>query len=369
MQADDATWLAGVARALEPIVDDGRGTFAWLTRSGCGGPTFDRLLFMEAPFDEALLLEMHADAEPEDFLTAYPRGPGIHSLALAYGPRRYRESRFMRRWVHGRSIVDSGGIHVALGDRRLLVGSFFREEAVFPVPMRRFGETLSARIERAFRVRAALARETQPSAVLTPEAKVVHAEGAVRVAASLEGLRDAVVRREKARGSMRHRDPAATLELFDGVVSGRFTIVDRFESDGRRYLVAYESPPEIAEVRALTAREREIFERAMHGEPVKRIALDLGISPSAAAAYLAAVRRKTGLRSREEMVRWFRAVRGPMAGARPRRARDTRSARRRPRSRARRREAGGAGAVELASIYAKVGVGSRVELIASFTLR
>ena len=98
--------------------------------------------------------------------------------------------------------------------------------------------------------------------------------------------------------------------MYDGVVDGRFTIVDRFERDGRRYLVAYENAPGVVGLRALTRREREILERVAQGESVKSIAIDLGITPGAAAGYLHDIRQKTGLRSRAEIVRWFTRLRG-----------------------------------------------------------
>lgn len=96
--------------------------------------------------------------------------------------------------------------------------------------------------------------------------------------------------------------------LFAALVRGECTIVDRFESDGSSYLVARENPPAVAAALALTARERQVLRGAADGTPVKRVAIDLGITASAAAAYLAKARRKTGLASRTEIVRWFSAA-------------------------------------------------------------
>jgi DNA-binding CsgD family transcriptional regulator len=306
--ADDMAWTGRVAAALEPLFDQGLGTFSWLVRSGSSPQVeFDTMVRVEAPqrFIECMQ-GLHVEADPEDYAIAYPQKHSVYTLGTLYGPARFFSSPLIRRWVHERGIVDPGALHIPLGDRRLLVGGFLREVATLPYLTQRFGEQLSRRIAHAFRLREALkSRKLSPAAILTPDARVVHADGAGVSQTAREKLRRAVVAREKARSSLRQRDPQLAFSMFEALVDGRFTIVDRFERDGRRYLVAYENPRAVAALRALTSREREILRRAVVGQPLKRIAIDLEIAPAAAAAYLANARAKTGLRSRQEMVRWF----------------------------------------------------------------
>lgn len=308
LDTDEATWIQRVTDTLMPLLDLGLGTFAWLACPVQKAMPFERLLHLNAPVGGDFVLQMHDDADRDDIALAYPNITGVHSLATLFGPRRYFESPLLRRWIHARKIADAGGLHISLGGRTLVAGAVFHEVAAFPRPLKTFGPMLSRRIEAAFRLRQGLATMgSTPAAVLTPAAQVVHAENEAKSTTVRERLRRAVVAREMARG-LREKDPARAFALYEGIVSGRFTILDRFERDGRRYLVAYENPPDVLSSRALTRREREVMWRAAQGEPLKRVAIELGITPSAAAAYFHAARKKTGIRSRNELVRWFRGL-------------------------------------------------------------
>lgn len=309
--ASDAEWIGRVSAAMKPLFDEGRGTYAWLVRRSRVGPdTFEGLVGVDAPDDLMQSVgAMHQEGSPEDYEIAYPKTIGLHSLGTLYGASRFYNTPLLKRWVHDRGIIDTGALHISLGERTLLVGGFLSVAATFPAAVQRFGERLGRRISQAHRLRRAVAdHSAKMTAIFTADGRIAHAEGAGSKRVVRERLRAAVLRREKARTKLRSREPGDAIELFEGLIDGQFTVVDRFDNDGRRFLVAFENPPEIAVVRALTAREREILYRAIEGEPLKRIAHDLGITPGAASAYLVAARKKTGLRTREEMVRWFRRL-------------------------------------------------------------
>lgn len=48
-----------------------------------------------------------------------------------------------------------------------------------------------------------------------------------------------------------------------------------------------------------------MLRRSAAGTPIKRIAADLDIEAGTASTYLESARRKTGIESRAELVRWF----------------------------------------------------------------
>lgn len=315
---DDLTedaWLERVVDALLPLFGQGRSAWAWINRihrdqppGQRGWPLVDRILRFEAlPREIDGIDGLHHEGTLEDYATAYPAAAvGLHSLGTFFGKDRYFTYPLLRRWLHDPRIGDPGGLHVRLGARKLVVGTFLSAPAVFPNIARRFAEELGRRISVAYALRKDLERgDARVAAVLTPDAKVVHAEGSGRKRRARERLRNAVIGRERARSSLRLHAPDVAIDLFEVIVDGRYTVVDRFESDGRRYLVAYENPPEIAVLRALTQREREILRRVVDGEPLKRIAADLDLTQGAVSAYLTAARKKTGLRTRQEMVRFF----------------------------------------------------------------
>jgi DNA-binding CsgD family transcriptional regulator len=131
-------------------------------------------------------------------------------------------------------------------------------------------------------------------AVLAPDGRLLHAE--VPAQGAREKLREAARAIDRAR--LAGTDPDEALELWIGLVDGRWSLVDRFESDGRRFLVACRNDPRRTDPRALTATERAVLPYAAMGHPNKVIAYELGLSETAVANHVASVVQKLGLPSR-----------------------------------------------------------------------
>lgn len=150
---------------------------------------------------------------------------------------------------------------------------------------------LAAHIATGRRLKASI---EEVEAVLAPDGTVLHAE------LPAQGARDRL--REAARAIDRARlsgtDPDEALELWSGLVDGRWSLVDRFESDGRRLLVARRNDPRRIDPRALTAMERAVLPYAAMGHPNKVIAYELGLSETSVANHVASVVEKLGLPSR-----------------------------------------------------------------------
>jgi DNA-binding CsgD family transcriptional regulator len=108
--------------------------------------------------------------------------------------------------------------------------------------------------------------------------------------------------------SARGRDDGDAELLFEKLLGGSARVIDRFETGSSRYLVAVETgrdQRDRAAIVSLTPRERQIFRLAAAGRSVKSIAFDIDVQPSTAARYLVDACRKTGVRSRAELIRWF----------------------------------------------------------------
>jgi DNA-binding CsgD family transcriptional regulator len=89
----------------------------------------------------------------------------------------------------------------------------------------------------------------------------------------------------------------------DGEALGSgWTLVDSFERDGRRYVLAVESPPAIPGFRLLTVREREIVRQALLGRSNKVIAYELGLAESTVRVLMARATAKVGARSRKDLL-------------------------------------------------------------------
>ena len=147
----------------------------------------------------------------------------------------------------------------------------------------------------------------EPEAILSPSGKVEHAEADAKSNAAREDLARATRAIDRARGTLRRVDPQEALALWRCLVDGTWTLVDTFESDGRRYVVAHRNErPAFLSGSALgaelTDRELDVLARLADGHGNKLIAYELGLSLSTVATLLKRAAAKLGANSRAELV-------------------------------------------------------------------
>jgi DNA-binding NarL/FixJ family response regulator len=140
---------------------------------------------------------------------------------------------------------------------------------------------------------AALSTETA-EAVLTSSGQMEHATDTAKPRAARDALQLGVRAIERARGPLRRSDPDEAVEVWRGLIAGRWSLVDHYDSDGRRYIVAHRNDPATPDPRALTERERQVVAYAALGQSNKLIAYELGLSPSTVGVLLARARAKLG---------------------------------------------------------------------------
>jgi DNA-binding CsgD family transcriptional regulator len=148
-------------------------------------------------------------------------------------------------------------------------------------------------------------RIAEPEAILDATGKVHEANGEATRTEQRAALQQAARAMDRARGRLRRTDPEESLRIWRAMVNGRWTLVDRFDTDGRHYLVAHVNEPTAPRVAALSARERQIAAWAASGHSNKLIAYELGLQPSSVATHLAHALRKLELRRVTELVRVF----------------------------------------------------------------
>src|SRR5690606_500357 len=156
-----------------------------------------------------------------------------------------------------------------------------------------------------------LHRNLVEEAVLDRHGKVVHAEGEARETRALDALRERARHIDRARSAEGRRDPEAALRVWQGLVNGRWSLVDKFDSDGRRYLIARRNEPGegVAALRPLSRRERQILAYAALGYANKHIAYTLGLAPSTVSSHLRSAMRRVGASTRAALADlWAPAV-------------------------------------------------------------
>jgi DNA-binding NarL/FixJ family response regulator len=114
--------------------------------------------------------------------------------------------------------------------------------------------------------------------------------------------------KQSERARLRNATMEERLDLWPGLVDGRWSIIESIESDGKRSLLLCRNEPRTVAVRSLTTRERAVVQRAVLGHPFKFIAYDLGLPVSTVADVLRTSLRKLGVGSRTDLIRLFNHV-------------------------------------------------------------
>jgi DNA-binding CsgD family transcriptional regulator len=87
-----------------------------------------------------------------------------------------------------------------------------------------------------------------------------------------------------------------------------WTVVDTYERDGKRYVIAQRSEVRLRAPRTLSKRERQALGIAVLGDTNKVIAYEMGISASTVGVLLYRAARKLGSRTRAELLARFREL-------------------------------------------------------------
>lgn len=166
----------------------------------------------------------------------------------------------------------------------------------------------AAHLGTALRLRRS-AQEASPDtapAVLLPNGRLEH--GSAEAVASASALSGAAKAIDRARGKMRRLDPEAAAELWRTMVRGEWSLVDWYDHDGKRFLLAQENRIKGPTKRALTRREEQVVACAAMGHSNKLIAYDLGLSTGTVSVLLGRAARKLGVSGRVALVRVFREI-------------------------------------------------------------
>lgn len=304
LEADRETWLSGIGDALRASGFAPMGVFAYEFELRDDRPVIEGLLCHETSDRIPGLLSAMVERADSTVVDAFYRhGPNCGSLADAAAaagrPELVARGTPMFEQFGGCSDLFVLVVH-GLGGRRMHLN------LVHP---RVLGPSSRALIERwsrvtthlsaAFRMRSAL---QESEAVLDAEGRALHCEE--RAVAHRASLADAVRRREDARATS---DDEA-LEMWRGLVDGRWSLVDHVDTDGKRFVLARPNEPDASDPRALSVRERHVARLLVGGSSTKHIAYDLGLSVGAISSHVHSIQRKLGARNRAHLIAILRAI-------------------------------------------------------------
>jgi len=318
-------WTARLLKAADRSLGQGLGGFACIFDANPDGTiAIDRgtAAVVRQPLEVAQAIFDGLTGAPPGWLSAHLKGHGGLARCLMTSevdPRRklsYRD-RLAESGVHD-------GVNIAcvdLDQRGFLLSLGVSAGPPISAATRANLLRVAAHILAALRLRTRLAARSLGAptsldprdpggAVLLPDGELVHASGDAGLAKARCALKTAVRDLTQARTSLR-ADTHLALGMWKGLVSAQWTLVDHFESDGGRYLVAKENAPRAKGLAALTPTERCVVTYAARGSSTKEIAYTLGISDITVRVLLMRAARRYGARNRQGLLALVRDERIP----------------------------------------------------------
>jgi DNA-binding CsgD family transcriptional regulator len=101
-------------------------------------------------------------------------------------------------------------------------------------------------------------------------------------------------------GSVRRTEPEEAVALWQGLIDGRWSLLEQIDNDARRWTLARNEPP--TPKPTLNRREQEVVDRVALGYSNKLIAYTLNLSTGTVANLIACASRKLGAHSRVNLI-------------------------------------------------------------------
>lgn len=316
LDGSDGQWLQGLTDAVGPHIDAGYGVYgATIDAADSGHMRVGPVACYRG--DPAFVRAIHltnASLSSTEVERTYRNTSAINTATERVGVAKWNEAASR----HGPPGIRDCAAVIAADARGVgcMVIAPLDYVHRYSRRVKRVWERVVAHVVAMQRLRGSLPNaeervRSEGEAVLSPAGEVEHALGSARSASARALLQAAAIARERARGPLRRQDPEEAVEMWRALVAGRWSIVDRFDRDGRRFLIAHENEPQAAEPLALTVRERQVVTRVAMGHSNKLVAYELGLSVGSVSAYLNTAMRKLGLRSRVDLARLVCAARSP----------------------------------------------------------
>lgn len=305
----DEDWLRGVADAARPALDHGLGAMCVAFRLSDGGTVHlagGPVTVGSAPEGyDGVIRSVSTALSPVHVSHSW-----AHPLAFDTASAAFRRANPDGDWEEFPVMRSSRRLGVRdnlvakqldpTGVGCLIVAPLATEMPVIEPRSEARWRLVMTHVLAGLRLRSSL-REAREEAVLDPSGRVLHAEDGAKSQSARDALREAAKHVVRAGMQAGRGDPDAALRAWRGLVRGRWSLVDRFDSDGRRYLVARPNEPGVRSPRALSQRERQVLAYAALGRSNKDIAYALGLVPSTVSTHLRAALRRLGLRHASQL--------------------------------------------------------------------
>ena len=240
LDCSDRDWLDKLLDCARPFLDPGMGSTAWTFRCTPTSFQLGDLASRASRWVNALNRAGHAIAPKQWFDLTYRNGSTVGTASEVIYP--HLSNNQLLRLTGGRSrdvFVVGGQSGTGLG---VAFGTLLKAERKTSAMERKRWPQIVAHLGAGLRLRSvarSLTFDSAPvEAVLDPSGGMQHGRNDATATPAREKLREAVRRIECARTAGGRSDPDAAMDRWEALVDGRWSLVDRFDSDGKRFVVA-----------------------------------------------------------------------------------------------------------------------------------
>lgn len=279
LEGDADAWLAQLA-AHAGIIDDGLGVLAYRLRGDIR--TIDAFASTNPHTLTKEVLLAAADALPKQYHEALFPTRAVSTLSERL-EQPLREHPLYDVWFRPAGIEDAVAVVAADGtDAMLVLSAPVRHHKVMSARERARLDRVAIHVGAANRLRDRFRREglKHLDAVLAPDGKVLEASGDAAEPEARAHLRDRARAIDRARTRETRANDLDALELWQGLVTGRWSLCDHFDTDGRRFVIVRENEPNATPRTGFTQREAQLLDLYARGQSQKLIAYELGLTPA-----------------------------------------------------------------------------------------
>ena len=303
--ASERSFIASLAHRLRPLVDpDTLATHGYIAR----GPRHrDHDVILEGAYPRPELERRIADPLVFPPVDEAVRPRMLETMATSRGivPLHHIAGEAVARfWGHG--VRESIGFVSADGcGRSVVVAGVARTPLRLDPGARMLWQRVAVHVGAARRL-LGVDRSLEADGVESicePDGRVVDARGLAQSSETRSRIREAVRARDRARTGGGRADPGAALHAWSGLLAGRWTLLDHFDADGRRFVVARKNDPDAPFEGGLTRRQRQVALYASLGWSNAEIGYGLGLATSTVSMHLGEALRRLRLGSRLDLIK------------------------------------------------------------------
>jgi DNA-binding CsgD family transcriptional regulator len=306
-------WLTGISAAAHPVLQRGLGVYAFCyDASNPAAFTVSPPVGSAIPSKEAAdtFLKMSAalGTQPEAVERMYCVGPPIaFARDLGKADRAPAAAQHLSRLGWSDALRIRGQAPPARGAMLVVP---VREQHAVPPRLRSTLNQIATHLAASFRLRnLAAARIDESDAVFGTHGNLLHLSDTVEAGQGVPALRVGIRRMIEGR-KLRREDSQRAVALWAALVAGKWSVFDRFDTDGRQFVVARRNEPDVTDPRMLSDAERRVALYASWGHSQKLIGYELGMSPAVVSGHLTRALRKLGMQHRGALIGLFRASAG-----------------------------------------------------------